>query len=167
MRSYHCPPPPPPPPPLLSKLGRELKALGANSARGCARMCCCRGVEGAGWRACFCRAWARGDISACGLGAGAGCGVEGWEPGRWIFAVAGGGMLVRAGLRVVWCCWACLKDPGPVEGFSFGFGAGVAPPYFSRSCWVELYFVAVLSLSIVLVRSSWYSSRRRVAVEMR
>lgn len=76
-------------------------------------------------------------------------------------------MLVRAGWRTVWCCWACLKDPGPVEGFNFGFGAGVAPPYFSRSCWVELYFVAVLSLSIVLVRSSWYSSRRRVAVVMR
>lgn len=48
----------------------------------------------------------------------------------------------------------------------FGFGAGVAPPYFSRSSWVELYFVAAFSLSIVFVRSACWSSRRWVMVSI-
>ncbi|KAL4865911.1 hypothetical protein BDV12DRAFT_141123 [Aspergillus spectabilis] len=100
--------------------------------------CCCCGGEGG-----------YGD-GGCSEG-----GSAGW--GRRMFAVGGGGRPVR------WtgaCCCCC------VEGFRFpsalGFWSpferaclGESPAYFSRSCWVELYFVATLSFSIVSSRCFW------------
>lgn len=59
-----------------------------------------------------------------------------------------------AGLRF------CALPPGE------GLGDDV-PPYFSRSCWVELYFVAALSLSIVTSLSFCSSSSRPVTIDIR
>jgi hypothetical protein len=64
-----------------------------------------------------------------------------------MFAVAGGPMFTRAG-------WLGLSlEVFLTDGVPFGAaGFGGTPPYFSKSSCVELYLVAALSLSIVLVR---------------
>lgn len=81
-------------------------------------------------------------------GWGAGCEGDGWlltSSGLGIFAVAGGPIdTLPVGLG------AGLGVFG-AAGF-FGFGG--APPYFSRSSCVELYFVAAFSFSIVFVLSA-------------
>ena len=58
-----------------------------------------------------------------------------------MLAVGGGTMLVLASFGVL--ALLCFGVP-----FAFPFGLGVPPYFFNSSC-VELYFVAVLSFSIV------------------
>lgn len=92
-----------------------------------------------------------------------GCGVEDWLgictcPGLGIFAVKGGPIDV-----LPLCGFSAFGVLG-AEGF-FGFGG--APPYFSSSSWVESYFVADFSFSMVLVRSACWASRRCVTVSTR
>ena len=80
-----------------------------------------------------------------------------------MFAVAGGPILILP------CCnfWEFLAALGtPVFSF-LGLGFGAAPPYFSSSSWVELYFVAAFSLSMVFVRSFCCASRRWLTVSIR
>ena len=80
-----------------------------------------------------------------------------------MFAVAGGPILILPGCDF----WGFLSDFGaPVLSF-LGFGLGAAPPYFSSSSCVELYFVAAFSLSIVLVRSACCASSRWLTVSIR
>ncbi len=80
------------------------------------------------------------------------CGVDGSNPGPLLpgmFAVGGGANPVRPPLVVFGLCWAGLElELDAFFGDALDFGEGT-PPYFSNSCWVELYFVAALSLSIV------------------
>lgn len=74
-------------------------------------------------------------------------GAAGGEGLRGILAVGGGPIPVL-----------CITFPGfpfslvfrPLPGVE---GVGEAPPYFSSSCCVELYLVAVFSFSIVCARS--------------
>lgn len=68
---------------------------------------------------------------------------EGGSGRPGIFAVGGGAIPVR--LTGVGCCFfvgvlSCCRV------FPIGDFVGVWPPYLSSSCWVELYFVASLSL---------------------
>ena len=74
-------------------------------------------------------------------------------PGLGILAVSGGGPA-----PVLWFWLLGFRGVlGLFEGAfcCLGFGAGVAPPYFSNNSWVELYFVAAFSLSIVFALSAW------------
>jgi hypothetical protein len=66
-----------------------------------------------------------------------------------MFAVAGGAIPVLPTFEPPERLWfgVALRTDGAVD---FGF-VGV-PPYFSNSCCVVLYFVAVLSLSIAVSR---------------
>ena len=89
-------------------------------------------------------------VSTCGMEAGPDrCGVLGRDIETflpWMFAVGGtntGSVLFE------------VFEPGPPELVFRDvaapvFDLGGAPPYFSRSSWVVLYLVAVLSLSIVV-----------------
>lgn len=65
-----------------------------------------------------------------------------------MLAVAGGDMFVR-------CGWgpSDLRVVGDVVDGVSDFGLGGEEPYFSRSCWVELYLVACLRRSMVASRS--------------
>ena len=66
-----------------------------------------------------------------------------------IFAVAGGMIPVLASLETpdrVWFGLVFLAD------WLLDFGFEGVPPYFSSNCCVVLYFVAALSLSIVVSR---------------
>lgn len=79
-----------------------------------------------------------------------------------IFAVGGGGRPVR------WVGVPCgvtfrLGCACPFEGVDFG----VAPLYLSRSCCVELYFVAILSFSIVASRCLFREARYAWVEEVR
>lgn len=83
-----------------------------------------------------------------------------------MLAVGGGGSPVRA---TCCCCFcegvACLRLSGLPLGLGLVFGD--SPPYFSSSCWVELYLVATLSFSMVWSRCLFSSSRWRWLREMR
>lgn len=72
--------------------------------------------------------------------------------GLGIFAVGGGGPK-----DVLGGCFGgflgAFDDRFAGRLFLSDLGLGVAPPYFSSNCWVESYFVAALSFSIVFTRS--------------
>jgi hypothetical protein len=86
-----------------------------------------------------------------------------------MFAVGGGGRPVRAtGPCCCCCCGVGLRRKSDFCFSSLNLPAsGVSPPYFSRSCCVELYFVAALSFSIVSSRSFCSVSRYRCVLAMR
>ena len=85
-----------------------------------------------------------------------------------MFAVGGGIILTLFGwpfgVPGLFWIFAGLRFWAVAEGDEL---AGDVPPYFSRSCWVELYFVAAFSLSIVMSRSFCSSSSRVVTAKMR
>ena len=80
-----------------------------------------------------------------------------------MLAVGGGG---PRDVRPLFGRWGLfngdIKEPARArESMSLDFLGleGVTPPYFSRRCWVELYFVAALSLSIVVLLCKTRASR--------
>lgn len=80
-----------------------------------------------------------------------------------MFAVGGGGPRdVRPLFGRACLLSGDIREPARArESVSLDFLGleGVAPPYFSRSCWVLLYLVAAFNLSIVVVRWSVRVSR--------
>lgn len=101
---------------------------------------------------------------------GARCGVEGATTGRFLpgmLAVGGGAYPVRPPLPMPGLC--CAGFGLVLEAFlgdvpDFGEGA---PPYFSNSCCVELYFVAAFNLSIVPSLSVCSSSKYVCRLDVR
>lgn len=84
---------------------------------------------------------------------------------RLIFAVGGGRPSEVRPLFGRDCVCRDIREPARarllvVSGSLDFLGLeGVTPPYFSRSCWVELYLVAAFNLSIVVVRCNVRVSR--------
>jgi hypothetical protein len=89
-----------------------------------------------------------------------------WFWGRLMLAVGGGAIPVLSAICGVPALLpvSLRLEPPP---FLAGVALGVSPPYFSRSCCVELYFVATLSFSIVSSLCLFSSSRWRCVLEMR
>lgn len=107
---------------------------------------------------CGCSGKIRWSGGGCGNWAGASCGEFGaeWRSVRRILAVGGGGPREVLPLLGRGCLLrGDMREPARARfstSLPFFCLAGVTPPYFSRSCWVELYLVAAFNLSIVVVR---------------